>query len=148
MGASRRHAFDLAVLLLFALVVGPPLAWAAGAVLKALGASVLQGHAPWDARSLTLLGRSALIGVGRAAAAPYLRLALAAAALLVGLLAAADFGVPATFSLPVYTVDLQAEFAASRDYAHAWALVTPYFLAVVPLILIERLLLQATPLAG
>jgi iron(III) transport system permease protein len=270
---GRARPFDLLALLLFALLIGPPLLWIGGAVAKALVISLARGHLPWDARSLTLLGRSALIGISsaalalalgvpyallttrtdlpgrrvwamlgllplalppyaaaiawslflgrtgplmdmlklvgapgftrpgtgpspatglgavvwvlgtlfwpvaaffvasaleavpaaledearlwtsharalRAAAGPYLRPALAAAALLVGLLAAADFGVPATFSLPVYAVDLQSEFAATHDYSRAWALAAPYFLAVLPLVLIQRRLLKGTPLAG
>jgi len=269
----KRWGFDVVALGAFALLLVPPLVAIGASVLQALLAALAHGTLPWDARSLTLLGRSVLIAVGSAAlaialglpyavltartdipgrrawrllallplalppyaaaiawfellgnsgpvadmlklagapgftrpgsgpgpathlwaavwvlgsllwpaaaflggraleaapavleeeariwtshgralwaaAAPTLRPALAAAGLLVGLIAAADFGVPATFSLAVYTVDLQSEFAASREYARAWALATPYWLGVLPLVLLQWRLLEATPLAG
>lgn len=119
------------------------LLWPAAAFLAARALEAVPPELEEEARTSTSHLRAL-----RAAAVPYLRPALAAGALLVGLLAAADFGVPATFSLPVYSVDLQSEFAAARDYAHAWALAAPYWIGVLPLVLLQRQLLNATPIAG
>ena len=119
------------------------LLWPAAAFLAARALEAVPPELEEEARTSTSHARAL-----RAAAAPFLRPALAAAALLVGLLAAADFGVPASFSLPVYTVDLQSEFAAARDYAHAWALAAPYWLGVLPLVFLQRRLLDPTLLAG
>jgi len=64
------------------------------------------------------------------AARPALGAALAAAGLLVFLLALADFGVPSTFDLAVYPVELFAQFSGDYDTSAAarLALVTTFSL--------------------
>lgn len=116
--------------------------WPAVAFLAARTLEAVPAELEEEARGSTSHFRAL-----QATAAPYLRPTLAAAALLVGLLAAADFGVPATFSLPVYTVDLQSEFAAARDYARAWAMAAPYWIGALPLVLLQRRLLPAISIA-
>jgi iron(III) transport system permease protein len=67
------------------------------------------------------------------AARPALVPALGAAALLVFLLTLADFGVPSTFDLAVYPVELFAQFSADYDTGAAVRLALPLLLLALPL---------------
>jgi iron(III) transport system permease protein len=82
------------------------------------------------------------------AAAPYARPTLGAAALLVFLLALADYSVPGTMGITVYPVEILSDFQAERAYGRAAAMALPLLALVVPLVLLQRRLLEATPLTG
>jgi iron(III) transport system permease protein len=82
------------------------------------------------------------------AAAPYARPALGAAALLVFLLALADYSVPGTMGVTVYPVEILSDFQAERAYGRAAALALPLLALVTPLVLLQRHLLEAAPVTG
>jgi iron(III) transport system permease protein len=82
------------------------------------------------------------------AAAPHARPALGAAALLVFLLALADYAVPGTMGVTVYPVEILSDFQAERAYGHAATLTLPLLTLVVPLVLMQRRLMEATPVTG
>jgi iron(III) transport system permease protein len=82
------------------------------------------------------------------AAAPYALPALGAAALLVFLLALADYAVPGTMGVTVYPVEILSDFQAERAYGHAATLALPLLALVVPLVLMQRRLMEATPVTG
>jgi iron(III) transport system permease protein len=69
----------------------------------------------------------------RIAARPALGAALGASGLLVFLLALADFGVPSTFDLAVYPVELFAQFSGDYDVGAAVRLALPLLLVALPL---------------
>ncbi len=69
----------------------------------------------------------------RIAAAPAVGAAVGAAGLLVFLLALADFGVPSTFDLAVYPVELFAQFSGDYDAGEAVRLALPLLLLALPL---------------
>src|SRR5207244_3762290 len=66
-------------------------------------------------------------------AAPYLRVALLAAALLVFLLSLADFGVPNALGVAAYPRELADRFNAEYAFAEAVRLALPMLLAALPL---------------
>ena len=74
----------------------------------------------------------------RVAAWPALGAALAAAGLLVFLLALADFGVPSTFNLAVYPVELFAQFSGDYDTGAAVRLALPLLLVALPMALAQH----------
>jgi iron(III) transport system permease protein len=67
------------------------------------------------------------------AARPALGAALGAAGLLVFLLALADFGVPSTFNLAVFPVELFAQFSGDYNTGAAVRLALPLLLVALPL---------------
>jgi iron(III) transport system permease protein len=78
---------------------------------------------------------------------PALTSALPVGALLVFLLALADFGVPNTLAVPVYPVDLVNRFQLDRDPGVVARFAAPLLLLVVPLVFAQLRFLVHTPLA-
>jgi iron(III) transport system permease protein len=78
----------------------------------------------------------------------YARPALGAGALLVFLLALADYAVPGTMGVTVYPVEILSDFQAERAYGRAAAMALPLLMLVVPLVLLQRTFLEAVPLTG
>jgi iron(III) transport system permease protein len=72
------------------------------------------------------------------AARPTLIPALGAATLLVFLLALTDFGVPSTFDLAVYPVELFAQFSTDYDTGAAVRLALPLVIVALPLSIIQH----------
>lgn len=78
---------------------------------------------------------------------PALTSALPAGALLVFLLALADFGVPNTLGVSVYPVDVVNRFQLERDPGVVARFAAPLLLLVVPLVLLQLRLLARVSLA-
>lgn len=78
---------------------------------------------------------------------PALTSALPAGALLVFLLALADFGVPNTLGVTVYPVDVVNRFQLERDPGVVARFAAPLLLLVVPLVFAQLRLLARLPLA-
>lgn len=77
---------------------------------------------------------------------PALWSALPAGALLVFLLALADFGVPNTLGVPVYPVEVVNRFQLERDPGVVARFAAPLLLVVVPLVLVQLRFLSRVPL--
>ena len=78
---------------------------------------------------------------------PALLSALPAGALLVFLLALADFGVPNTLAVPVYPVDVVNRFQLDRDPGVVARFAAPLLFLVVPLVFLQLRLLAHVPMA-
>lgn len=82
-------------------------------------------------------------------AAPVVSPAVGAGALLVFLLAFADFGVPNSLGLPTYPVEIVNRFQFDRDPGHAVRLALPLLFLVIPLVWLQvRLLRRASLVAA
>jgi iron(III) transport system permease protein len=104
---------------------------AAGFLLLALRA--VPADLEETARLETSPWRSLLIAARPAASA-----ALGAAGLLIFLLALTDFGVPSTFDLAVYPVELFAQFSGDYDTGAAVRMALPLLLVVLPLAAVQH----------
>jgi iron(III) transport system permease protein len=78
---------------------------------------------------------------------PALRRALPAAALLVFLLALADFGVPNSIGVATYPVEIVRQFQVAWSAAAAVRLALPVLLLVIPLVWLQLRLLDRTALS-
>lgn len=83
----------------------------------------------------------------RWAAGPALRRAVPAAALLLFVLALADFGVPNSLGVSTYPVDLVNAFQIARDPGVVARLAAPLLLVVLPLTALQIRLLDRAPVA-
>jgi len=79
---------------------------------------------------------------------PALRRSLPTAALLVGLLALADFGVPNSLGLPTYPVEIVTRFQYDRDPGMVARLAFPLLLLVIPLVLMQTYWLERLPVSA
>src|SRR5207248_2946261 len=113
----------LAAALILAAALWPVCAWFTAVAARSAPADLE------DAARLETSERNAASLV----AAPYLRAALLAAALLVFLLALADFGVPNALGIAAYPRELSDRFNAEYDFGDAVRLALPMLLAALPL---------------
>jgi iron(III) transport system permease protein len=109
------------------------LLWPVAAAFVALGLRAVPAELEEAARLETAPWRALLV-----AARPALGAALGAAGLLTFLLALADFGVPSTFDLAVYPVELFAQFSADYDTGAAVRLAVPLLLVAAPLAIAQH----------
>jgi iron(III) transport system permease protein len=80
-----------------------------------------------------------------AAAGPTLLAAVGAAALLVFLLALAEYAVPGTLGVTVYPVEIQSRFQAARDEGEIAILALPLLALILPLLALQERWLAAAP---
>jgi iron(III) transport system permease protein len=104
------------------------LLWPVAAGFVALALRAVPGELEETARLETSQWRALWV-----AARPALGAALGASGLLVFLLALTDFGVPSTFDLAVYPVELFAQFSGDYDVGAAVRLALPLLLVALPL---------------
>jgi ABC-type Fe3+ transport system permease subunit len=79
---------------------------------------------------------------------PALARSLPAAALLVFLLALADFGVANSLGVQTYPVDIVNQFQSDRNAGMTARLAVPLLLVVIPLVLLQLRLLDRLPASG
>jgi iron(III) transport system permease protein len=79
---------------------------------------------------------------------PALRRSLPAAALLVFLMALADFGMPNSLGLPTYPVEIVTRFQVDRDPGVVARLALPLLLLVMPLVLLQSQWLARSPVGS
>lgn len=91
----------------------------------------------------TVAGKAALWAAG-----PGLQAAVPAGALMVFLLALADFGVPISISLPTYPVEIVNRFMFDHDAGMVARLAVPLLALVVPAVWLQLRLLRRLPQAS
>lgn len=80
-----------------------------------------------------------------ATSGPTLRAAIGAAALLVFLLALAEYAVPGTLGVAVYPVEILSRFQATRDEGEVALLALPFLALVLPLLALQERWVAAAP---